>query len=267
MSESNKNNIVTKKDLNGVVYRSIFLQGTFNFERYQGSGWCAMMAPTLKKIYREDEEGLRLALKDNSGFFNSQLVMTSFLAGLLTSLYEKKTDTNLINNIRVSLFGPLAGIGDSLFWFTLLPIMAGLCSSLATEGNLIGPALFFIVYIGVFMLRFIFIRLGYRTGTASVSMIGERTKDLSTAASILGVTVIGGLIATMINISVITTIKITDSTMISIQEAFFDKIIPGFLPILITGLMYYLLKKKVSPTILMVSILFGCLVLSLFGIV
>ena len=65
--------------------------------------------------------------------------MTMFLQGLLLSLYEKKQSRDLINNLRVSLFGPLAGIGDSLFWFTLMPIMAGVCSSMANEGSLVGP--------------------------------------------------------------------------------------------------------------------------------
>ena len=104
-------------------------------------------------------------------------------------------------------------------------------------------------------------------GTTSISKLGEKTKDLSTAASILGCTVIGGLIATLITFNIKTTISITDAASVSIQEAFFDQIIPGFLPVLITALMYYLIKKKVSPTVLIVGILALCLVLSLVGIV
>ncbi len=42
----------------------------------------------------------------------------------------------------MALFGPIAGIGDAIFWFTLLPIMAGICSSFASQGNLLGPILF-----------------------------------------------------------------------------------------------------------------------------
>ncbi len=265
MKESNY--VITKKDLNQSVWRSILLQGTFNYERYQGSGWCAMMAPYLEKIYGDDKEELREALKDNSGFFNCQLIMTMFLQGLLLSLYEKKQSRGLINNLRVSLFGPLAGIGDSLFWFTLMPIMAGVCSSMANEGSLVGPAIYFIVYIAVFLSKYFFVHAGYKMGATSISKLGEKTKDLSTAASILGCTVIGGLIATLITFNIKTTISITDAASVSIQEAFFDQIIPGFLPVLITALMYYLIKKKVSPTVLIVGILVVCLALSLVGIV
>ena len=251
MKESNY--VITKKDLNQSVWRSILLQGTFNYERYQGSGWCAMMAPYLEKIYGDDKEELREALKDNSGFFNCQLIMTMFLQGLLLSLYEKKQSRDLINN--------------SLFWFTLMPIMAGVCSSMANEGSLVGPAIYFIVYIAVFLSKYFFVHAGYKMGATSISKLGEKTKDLSTAASILGCTVIGGLIATLITFNIKTTISITDAASVSIQEAFFDQIIPGFLPVLITVLMYYLIKKKVSPTVLIVGILVVCLALSLVGIV
>lgn len=265
--ESNNNYKITKKDLSDAVWRSILLQGTFNFERYQGSGWCAMMAPILEKIYVDDKDELREALKDNAGFFNTQAQMTTFLQGLLLSMYEKKRDRSLINNIRVSLFGPLAGIGDSIFWFTIMPIMAGICSSMVNQGSLLGPAIYFVVYIGIFMLKHLFINAGYKMGTSSINLLGERTNDLSTAASILGCTVIGGLVATLVSISVKTTITVGEGAIVSIQEGFFDKIIPGFLPILITGLMYYLLRKKVSPTVLMVGILICCLALSFIGIV
>lgn len=264
-SDSSAN--ITEKDLNKAVLRSMLLQGTFNYERYQGSGWCTMMAPILEKFYGKDEEELRAALKDNSGFFNTQPVMSTFLQGLIIALYEKKADRSLINNVRISMFGPLAGIGDSIFWFTLMPIMAGLCSSLAIEGSLAGPILYFAVYIGVFLSRFFFIRFGYHAGSKSISIMGEKTRDLSTAASILGVTVVGGLIATLISFKINTVIKITDTAALSVQSEFFDKIIPGILPVMITALMYYLLRKKVSPTLLILGLLVGCLVLSFFGIV
>lgn len=267
MTESNKNYEVTKRDLNSAVWRSVLIQGTFNYERYQGSGWCAMIAPILGKIYKDDEDELRERLKDNSGFFNTQLIMANYLLGLVTSLYEKKQDRELINNLRISLFGPLAGIGDSIFWFTLMPIIAGLCSSLAVEGSLIGPIVYFVVYLGIFALRFVAIRLGYTTGTKSISLLGEKTGELSTAASILGCTVVGGLIATLISFQITSTIAITGDQAISIQEALFDQIIPNFLPALITAVMYISLKKKVNPTILIIALLIGSLVLSYFGIV
>lgn len=146
-------------------------------------------------------------------------------------------------------------------------IMAGICASLAIEGSMMGPAVYFVVYILVFLSKYFFVHAGYRMGTASISKLGEQTKDLSTAASILGCTVIGGLIATLVSFSLNVTVKITQDTVISLQEAIFDNIIPGLLPPLITVLMYVLIKKKTSPTVLIVGMLIVCLALSFFGIV
>ena len=258
---------ITNKEFAQAVGRSILLQGTFNYERYQGSGWVAMMAPFLKKFYGNDEKELREVLKDNSGFFNTQAQMAMFLQGLLLSMYETKQDRSLINNLRVSLFGPLAGIGDSIFWFTLMPIMAGICSSIATEGNILGPVIYFVVYILVFLSKYLFIKAGYKMGISSIELLGEKTRDLSTAAAILGCTVIGGLVATMISFSITLSFNVADDVNVSLQEAFFDQIIPGLLPILITLLMYKLLKKKVSPTKLVVGIIVVCLLLSLCGVI
>ncbi len=263
--ESNK--VITNSDLNKAVLRSILLQGTFNFERYQGTGWVAMMAPALEKIYGDDKDELREALRDNAGFFNTQPQMASFLQGLLLSMYENKQDRNLINNVRVSLFGPLAGIGDSIFWFTIMPIMAGICASIANEGSLLGPAIYFVAYILIFLSKHLFIRAGYKMGTSSLAKLGEHTRELSTAASILGCTVIGGLVATLVSFNVKLGFTIANGVEVSLQEAFFNKIIPGFLPAAITLLMYQLLQKKNSPTKLMIFILIGCLILSFLGIV
>jgi PTS system galactosamine-specific IID component len=259
---------LTKKDLNKAVWYSILLQGTFNYENYQGLGWCAMLAPALKKIFRNKPDELRQALHDNTAFFNTQPVVSTFLQGLTLSMYEGKEEFSTINNVRLSLFGPLAGVGDSIFWFTLLPIMVGICSSMAVGGNLLGPAIYFLVYIAVFCTRFFFIRLGYNTGAKAVSQIGEKTKDLSVAASILGNTVIGALIATYISFSVKVSIPIGEGEPLKLQEAFFDMIIPNLLPLLITLLIAFFIKKKsVSPTIIILGILVLCILLSWVGIV
>lgn len=44
--------------------------------------------------------------------------------GLIVSLEENNEERSLIKGLKVALFPPLAGIGDAIFWFTLLPIVA-----------------------------------------------------------------------------------------------------------------------------------------------
>lgn len=114
----------------------------------QAGGFTWAMLPLLKKIYKDDKAGLSAAMKDNLEFINTHPNLVGFLMGLLISMEENKEDRSTIKGLKVSLFGPIAGIGDAIFWFTLLPIMAGICSFFASQGNLLGPILFFAVYLG-----------------------------------------------------------------------------------------------------------------------
>lgn len=96
----------------------------------QAGGFTWAMLPILKKIYKDDKPGLSAAMKDNLEFINTHPNLVGFLMGLLISMEEKGENRDTIKGLKVALFGPIAGIGDAIFWFTLLPIMAGICSSL-----------------------------------------------------------------------------------------------------------------------------------------
>ncbi|WP_308593690.1 PTS system mannose/fructose/sorbose family transporter subunit IID [Criibacterium bergeronii] len=155
---------------------------------------------------------------------------------------DEKFET--INCIKLGLFGPIAGIGYALFWFTILPIVAGITSSLAMEGNALGPIIFFIVYLVIFLCRIPLANLGYKLGVKALDFTNEQSAKISRAATILGVTVIGGLIASYVNIDVLSEITTAAGNVVKIQSDLLDKIIPNFLPVVYTFLMYYLLKKK-----------------------
>lgn len=265
MKESN--NLFSKKEIRKLGIRSLFLQSCFNYERMQGAGWAYSMMPYLKKIHKDDKEGLAVALKDNMDFINTNPTVSPFLMGFLLSLEEKKEDRTLINSLKVALFGPLAGIGDALLWFTLLPIVAGVCASFAGQGSVLGPILFFVVYLGIFFSRIFLSSFGYNLGTKAIDKIKESSKALTKGATTLGVTVIGALIATYVNITVLTQIPINEEHSISLQADFFDKILPSILPLAYTLLMYYFLKKKkVNPTVLIIATFGLAIIGSLLGV-
>ncbi|MEI4422402.1 PTS system mannose/fructose/sorbose family transporter subunit IID, partial [Streptococcus agalactiae] len=48
-----------------------------------------------------------------------------------------------IQGVKIGMMGPLAGVGDPVFWFTVRPILGALGASLAMAGNIVGPLLFF----------------------------------------------------------------------------------------------------------------------------
>ena len=48
--------MLDKKTRRKVMWRSTFLQGSWNYERMQNGGWCFAMIPALKKLYTKKEE-------------------------------------------------------------------------------------------------------------------------------------------------------------------------------------------------------------------
>lgn len=261
MKESKK--VLTKKDITKLGLMSSFLQASFNYERMQAGGFTVAQLPFLKKIYKNDKKAISDAMSDNLEFINTHPNLVGFLMGLLISLEENNEDRSIIKGLKVALFGPLAGIGDAIFWFTLLPIVAGISASFAMEGSVLGPIIFFTVYLIVFILRIAWTHLGYNLGVKAIDKIKHNSKVIGKAATVLGVTVIGGLIASYVKINVLTNIVVNESKTVSLQTDFFDKIFPNILPLGYTLLMYFLIKnKKISPVVLIFSTFIMSILLS-----
>ncbi|ATD56004.1 PTS system mannose/fructose/sorbose family transporter subunit IID [Clostridium chauvoei] len=249
--------VITKKDLNAMAWKSLFLQASFNYERMQACGWLYSLLPGLKKIHTNKED-LSASMKDHLEFFNTHPFLVTFIMGLIIAMEENKEDRNTIRAIKVATMGPLGGIGDALFWLTALPICAGIGASLAKEGNVAGPIIFLVLFnIIHFGLRFFLMNYGYNTGVKAVATLKEQTKKISHAASIVGLTVVGGLIASMVNLK--TTLVITaGQAEVVLQEGVLDAVMPNLLPLAYTFLMYSLLKKGKSPVMLILfTIVFG----------
>ncbi len=254
---ANVEKVITKKDLNRMAWRSLFLQASFNYERMQACGWLYSLLPGLKKIHK-DKADLSTAMKDHMEFFNTHPFLVTFIMGVVTAMEEAKENRNTIRAIKVATMGPLGGIGDALFWLTALPICAGIGVSLAMQGSIAGPIIFLVLFNAVhFGLRFGLMHYGYNTGTKAIKALKENTKHVAHAASILGITVVGGLIASYINFK--TTIVITaGQAKVALQPDLLDKILPNMLPLGYTFLMYYLLKKGFSAVKLVgVTVVFG----------
>lgn len=266
-SENKINTVVTKQDITKLGFLSTFLQASFNYERMQAGGFLVSQLPLLKKIYKDDKKGLSAAMEDNLEFINTHPNLVGFLMGLLISLEEAKEDRATIKGLKVALFAPLAGIGDAIFWFTILPIMAGICSSMALNNSVLGPILFFAFYLMVFLLRVVWTHLGYNLGTRAIITIKETSTLIGKAATVLGCTVIGGLIASYVSITLLPEVVVNEFTTVSLQADFLDQIFPNILPFGYVFFLYYLLvKKKISPVILIISTFVLSVLLSFLGI-
>ena len=247
-----------KKTLNKMVWMSCFLQASFNYERMQACGWLWGILPGLKKIHTNKED-LKASMAHNLDFLNTHPFLVTFVMGIVLSLEQNKTETQTIRSVRISAAGPLGGIGDALFWLTLVPITAGLTANIAMEGNILGAVLFLIIFNAVqFVVRWWLMHWSYNLGTKAVTMLTSNAKEFTRAASILGIFVVGGLIA---NYGA-TSLRITvGSPTINIQSLI-DGILPKLIPLLITLGIYTLIKKGWTPVkcilLILVTGIVGC---------
>lgn len=261
------NTTLTKKDLNKVGFRSILLNTTFNYERMQATGFTYSMKPVIDKVYADDEEEKKERELNHLTFMNSHSYAITLIMGICAAMEERKEKKELINGIKVALMGPLAGLGDSLVWFTAIPILAGIGISFAMNGSVFGPIFFFLAFnlLG-FAIRFGFLHMGYKLGVGILDKIGDIGDKITRAAGILGMTVIGGLIASYVTLNTTLTITSGDA-VVNLQADVFDSIMPNLLPMLYTLFIFYLIRsKKKSPTMLIVITIVLCVIGSFFGI-
>ncbi len=182
-----------QKTLNKMVWRSLFLQGSFNYERMQAAGWLYGLLPGLKKIHTNKDD-LATSMSHNLEFFNTHPFLVTFVMGIILSLEQNKADIPTIRAVRVAAMGPLGGIGDALFWFTLVPITAGITSNMALQGQIVAPFIFLLIFNLVqFAIRYGLMNWSYKMGTKAISILTENAKEFTRAASILGVIVVGAL--------------------------------------------------------------------------
>lgn len=240
---------LSPKLLRLLVWRSLLLQASFNYERMQAAGWLYSIIPGLRHVHKNKTD-LSNSMKSHMDFFNTHPFLVTPIMGVILAMEQSKEDKESIRGIRVAMMGPLGGIGDAMFYLTLLPITASIGASLAVEGNVVGPFIFLISFnIIHFGARFGLMTYGYRTGVNAISKLKEGTKQVSRAASIVGLTVVGGLIATYVALKT-DYVWTSGEAKLDIQTDVLDQIMPAMLPLAYTLLMYWLLKKGRSPLLL-----------------
>lgn len=250
---------LTNRDINVMALRSLLLQASFNYERMQAGGWLYTLLPALRKIHNNPED-LSNSMKMHMEFINVHPFNVTFLSGLVLAMERSKEKISTIRAVKIALMGPLGGIGDALFWLTLLPICAGIGASLALQGSLLGPIIFLLMFnIVHFALRFGLAHYGYRAGTEAILLLKTHTKNISHVAAIVGMTVIGALVASYVNLS--TPLVITaGEAKVALQTDVLDKLMPNIMPLGFTLLVYWLMKKGFSPVKLIgITVVLGVL--------
>ena len=296
---------LSKSDRQKVWWRSTFLQGSWNYERMQNLGWAYALIPAIKKLYTSKEDRAA-ALERHLEFFNTHPYVAAPIIGVTLALEEERAngaeiDDTAIQGVKIGMMGPLAGVGDPVFWFTVRPILGALGASLAMAGNIVGPLLFFF---GWNIIRMAFLwytqELGYKAGS-------EITKDLSggiiqkitKGASILGMFILAVLVERWVSITFTVNLPATQlsegayiefpkgnvtgtelqgilgdvasglsltSTQTNTLQGQLDSLIPGLMGLLLTFFCMWLLKKKVSPITIIIGLFIVGIIARFFGI-
>lgn len=265
MVEKKIKNQLTKKDIFQTFVFENFQQASYNYERIHALAFCVDMIPTIRRVYKKKEDQVA-ALKRHNTFFNVTPAFSGPVIGLTSALEQAKTqgediDVGTINSLKVGLMGPLCGVGDPVMWGTLRPILAALGATLALQGSWLGPVLFFVVFNIVRLgIKWYGLKLGLNEGMSLVQELsGNFLKKLTEGATVLGLFIMGVLVNkwTTINVPlVVSKTTLNGKTTITTVQNILDQLCPGLLSLGLTLLMMYLLKKRVSPIIL-IFILFG----------
>lgn len=251
---------LSKGIIKSLFWRSMFLEANFNFETWQNSGFAFAIIPVLKRFYGTKER-MSAALKRHLQFFNTSPYGSTLIIGIIAAMEEQNAttedfDEESINSVKTGLMGPLAGVFDSLFWGTFKVIAAGVGTSLAIKGNVLGPILFLLIFnVPHLIVRYNLTFIGYNTGTKFLQNLAKTNvmSRLTEGSSILGLMVIGAMTATLINIS--TPINIGGAgSSVPLQDVL-NQIVPNLIPLGITFLVFYFVKKHIKTTWLLLGLL------------
>lgn len=292
-------------DRKKVWWRSTFLQGSWNYERMQNLGWAYAMIPAIKKLYTKKEDQAA-ALERHLEFFNTHPYVASPILGVTLALEEERAngaaiDDTAIQGVKIGMMGPLAGIGDPVFWFTVRPILGALGASLALSGNIMGPIIFFFGWNAIRMAFLWYTQeFGYKAGSEiTKDMSGGILQDITKGASILGMFILAVLVQRWVSINFTVDLpakQLSEGAYIVFPEGTvtgtelqgilgdalsglslyptqaqtlqgqLNSLIPGLMGLLLTFLCMHLLKKKVTPITMIIGLFIVGILARFFGI-
>lgn len=259
--------ILTKKDVSEAGVRWMLMPvSVFNYETQLAPAVVFSLSKSLRKIYPDDDDYVK-AINNHYKYFNSQPYVSALILGAALGVEEQEGIDGLdaVQNLKAGLMGPLAGIGDTIFWILLPTIFGGIAAYSALEGSYVGVIIVLLYSLAIFLVRVRFFSMGYKAGRRIISEFGSELNVFTEAASVLGLTVIGALVPSVISVTTPLTFKIGEIST-SLQTTL-DSILPGMLAVLLTYVAYTLLsKKKVKMTTIILFVLVISCVAYAFGI-
>ncbi|EHD0781956.1 PTS system mannose/fructose/sorbose family transporter subunit IID [Staphylococcus pseudintermedius] len=260
---------LTDKDFRQMNIRSLlFFQWGWNYERMQGSGYLFTILPQLRKIYGDDSPELQEMMQTHAQFFNTSNFFNTIIMGIDIAMEEKEryASKESVKGIKVGLMGPFAAVGDAIFGSLVPTIFGAIAANMAQDGNPFGALLWFVAMLAIIVFRWKQLKFAYKEGISLVTTMQHRLESLTNAATLLGVFMVGALVATMIRVQFAWKPQIGDLT-VNIQNNA-DMILPRLLPLIIVFAIYWLLgRKKMNSTRAIFIVIIVSIILSALGVI
>lgn len=249
-------------------------EACYNYERLQALGAANLMITPIRELYDSNEKQVE-ELRKYMVFYNSEVFTVGpIINGIACSMEEARANgENVspedINAVRTGLMGPVAGIGDTVMQGILFPILFGIGCSMALEGSYLGPILSFVIFeVLIFGCGYFMFNTGYNQGkTSLLKILKNGTIDkIINAFSIVGLMVVGAMAATRVTVNTPLAITVGEGNT-PIQEIL-DTLVPGLIPLVITLVVWWLLRKKLNTGWIIIAIFIvgiACYYLGILG--
>lgn len=235
-------------------------ESCYNYERLQALGAANLMLTPIRELYDTNEKRVE-ELKKYMVFYNSEVFTVGpIINGIACSMEEARANgenvsAEDINAVRTGLMGPVVGIGDTIMQGILFPILFGIGCSMALDKSFLGPILSFVVFEAlIFGCGYFMFMTGYKQGKSSLlKILKNGTIDrIINSFSIVGLMVVGSMAATRVTINTPLAFSIGEGST-AIQSVL-DSLAPGLIPLGITLLVWWMLRKKVNTVWIIVAI-------------
>lgn len=259
----------TDKELWNLSFRwTLYRSLVWNYEKMQAAGYLATVGPTLDRLYKDDEAARLHAYEVESQFFNCETNLANIIFGMDVAIQEEFGESGLemVQAVKTSLMGPFSGIGDTLFSSVIAVIFGSIAVTTGLQGNYVGTILWLIwIFFMPFVLRPWLCKLGYQQGLKLTTTLSDQLSKLTKAGSILGLTVIGSMIATMV------TVKFGPVTIMGVefnlQTQLLDAVMPKIGSAIVAAICYWFLGKfGMKSSRLIFATMIVCVILSYLGI-
>jgi len=158
-----------------VFLGSFFLQSSWSFEKMQGLGFAAAIAPAIKDVFNNGGSFIS-AMRRHLAFYNAHPYMASPVLGASIRLEEKgkngECPADAGARLKTMVMGPYGALGDSFYWGSVRPLASCLGVLSAILWGLWGILVFLAVYNSFHIwMRWDGLLKGYRLGEGVIGYV------------------------------------------------------------------------------------------------